>query len=321
MGRMRKILLLLIVVAALGAGGYVALARNSSGSGSSKTEMSTTTTLPSPPSVCSATVCSTWKNPEPWTGKIPSVMTTVFTPFTSAPTVHAYAAWINTSTTDIALYLGYKGPGPTTLARGPQMVPIAGRSQLLAAFNSGFYEADTAAGFFTHNTLYFPMVKGAATLIQYKDGSVDIKAWDGGNRPGTDVLVARQNLSLLINDSLPTKNSSNNALWGATLHGVPAVWRTALGLDAQGNLIYVAAPSQTSHSLAILMSKLQVVRAMQLDINPAWPIFVTYANRGAKGPSLFVPNPNQVSTRFLYSSTKDFFAVFATKIAGKPQPW
>jgi hypothetical protein len=248
-------------------------------------------------------------------------MTTVFTPFTSQPTVHAYAAWINTSTTGIALYPGYKGPGPSTLPRGPQMIPPSGRSRLLAAFNSGFYEADAAAGFFTHHTLYFPMVKGAATLIQYQDGSVDIKAWDGGKRPGTDVLMARQNLSLLINDSLPTKSTSNNALWGATLHGVPAVWRTALGIDAQGNLIYAAAPAQTSHSLALLMSKLHVVRAMQLDINPAWPIFVTYANRGAKGPSLFVPNPNQVSTRFLYSSTKDFFAVFALKSAGEPQPW
>ena len=133
--------------------------------------------------------------------------------------------------------------------------------------------------------------------------------------------MARQNLPLLVNDSLPTKNAANNALWGLTLHGVAAVWRTALGVDAQGSLIYVAAPAQTAQSLALIMSKLHVVRAMELDINPAWPIFVTYANRGAKGPSLFVPNPNQVSTRFLYSSTKDFFAVFSSKSPGEPQPW
>ena len=318
---MRKILLILIVLAALAAAGYVALARHSSASETPTTEMATTTTLPSPPSVCSATSCSTWKNPEPWSGATPSVMTTVFTPFVAQPTVRAYAAWINTSTTNIALYPGYKGPGPSSLPRGPQMVPTAARSRLLATFNSGFYESDAAAGFFTHNTLYFPMVRGAATLIQYKNGSVDIKAWDGGKRPGADVLMARQNLPLLVNDSLPTKNAANNALWGLTLHGVAAVWRTALGVDAQGSLIYVAAPDQTAQSLALIMSKLHVVRAMELDINPAWPIFVTYANRGAKGPSLFVPNPNQVSTRFLYSSTKDFFAVFSSKSPGEPQPW
>jgi len=317
----RKILLILIVLAALAAGGYVALARHSSASETPTTEMATTTTLPSPPSVCSVTSCSTWKNPEPWSGATPSVMTTVFTPFTAQPTVRAYAAWINTSTTNIALYPGYKGPGPSSLPRGPQMVPTAARSRLLATFNSGFYESDAAAGFFTHNTLYFPMVRGTATLIQYKNGSVDIKAWDGGKRPGADVLMARQNLPLLVNDSLPTKSASNNALWGLTLHGAAAVWRTALGIDAQGSLIYVAAPAQTAQSLALIMSKIHVVRAMELDINPAWPIFVTYANRGAKSPSLFVPNPNQISTRFLYSSTKDFFAVFSSKSPGEPQPW
>ena len=318
---MRKILLILIALAALAAGGYVALPRHSSASENPKADVATTTTLPSPASACSATACSTWKNPEPWTGKTPSVMTTVFTPNSAEPTVTAYAAWINTSTTNVALYPGYKGPGPSTLPRGPQMVPLTARSRLLATFNSGFYESDAAAGFFTHHTLYFPMVKGSATLIQYKDGSVDIKAWDGGKSPGANVLMARQNLPLLVNNSVPTQSSSDNAQWGLTLHGVPAVWRTALGIDAQGNLIYAAAPSQTAHSLALLMSKLHVVRAMQLDINPAWPIFVTYADRGAKGPSLFVPNSNQISTRFLYSSTKDFFAVFASKSAGEPQPW
>ncbi len=318
---MRKILLILIVLAALAAGSYVALARHSSASETPNAEMATTTTLPSPPRVCSETTCSTWKNPEPWSGATPSVMTTVFTPFVAQPTVRAYAAWINTTTTNIALYPGYKGPGPSSLPRGPQMVPTAARSRLLATFNSGFYESDAAAGFFTHNTLYFPMVRGAATLIQYKNGSVDIKAWDGGKRPGADVLMARQNLPLLVNYSLPTKSASNNALWGLTLHGAAAVWRTALGVDAQGNLIYVAAPDQTAQSLALIMSKLHVVRAMELDINPAWPIFVTYSNRGAKSPSLFVPNPNQISTRFLYSSTKDFFAVFSSKSPGEPQPW
>lgn len=248
-------------------------------------------------------------------------MTTVFTPLASQPSVLAYVAWINSSATDIALYPGYKGPGPSTLPRGPQMVPVAARSRLLATFNSGFYESDAEAGFFTNNTLYFPMVKGAATLIRYKDGSVDIKAWDGGKNPGANVLMARQNLPLLVDNSLPTSDSSNNALWGLTLHGAPAVWRTALGIDTNGNLLYVAASEQTAHSLALIMSKLKVVRAMELDINPAWPIFVTYANRGASGPSLFVPNSNQVSTRFLYSSTKDFFAVFMSKRAGEPQPW
>jgi hypothetical protein len=48
---------------------------------------------------------------------------------------------------------------------------------------------------------------------------------------------------------------------------------------------------------------------------------VTYAAPGAQGPSLFVPNPNQIPGRFLYSSTKDFFAVFKAARPGEAQPW
>jgi hypothetical protein len=70
-----------------------------------------------------------------------------------------------------------------------------------------------------------------------------------------------------------------------------------------------------------VMVKLHVVRAMQLDINPEWPIFVSYGAAGAQTPSLFVPNPNQVPGRFLYSSTKDFFAVFVSRRPGEAQPW
>jgi hypothetical protein len=83
----------------------------------------------------------------------------------------------------------------------------------------------------------------------------------------------------------------------------------------------VAAPEQTSTSLAQIMVKLHVVRAMQLDINPEWPIFVTYAGRGAVGPALYVANPNQVADRFLYTSTKDFFAVYIRQRPGEAQPW
>jgi hypothetical protein len=242
-------------------------------------------------------------------------------PNPAVPSVAAYAAWIRTSTTDLALYPGYKGPGPSTFNRGPEEVPLDGRPRLLATFNSGFYEADAAAGFFAHGILYYPMVNGLATIVRYTNGTVNITKWTGGPRPGPTVLMARQNLQLLVNNFRATPPSLDNQLWGSTLGGVPAVWRSALGIDTQGDLIYVAAPLQTSASLAQIMVELHVVRAMQLDINPEWPIFATYANRGAVGPTLFVPNPNQVADRFLYTSTKDFFAVYILQRVGEAQPW
>ena len=288
--------------------------------------MVTTTTVATPTSVCvptqaAAPTCAVWTARDVWSGTPASIYTTSFTPFPAQPTVKAYASWIRTSSTDLALYLGYEGPGATTLPRGPEMVPPSSTSRLLATFNSGFYEQDQAAGFYVNHTLYFPMLKGLATVVRYTNGTVNVVSWTGGARPGANVVMARQNLPLLVNNAQPTPAASNNAAWGLTLHGAPAVWRTALGIDVNGNLVYVAVSNVTAAQLAQTMVELHLVRGMELDINPEWPIFVTYAAPGAKSPSLDVPNPNQIPNRFLYSSTKDFFAVYVANRPGEAQPW
>ena len=287
-------------------------------------------TVFSPAPVCHETVssgtkktntsCMKWSVRDTWAGHGPIVAVINFAPQGQSGIV-AYAGWIRTAASVLGLYLGYEGPGVTGLARGPEAVPSSGLSRLLATFNSGFYEKDGAGGFFTNHTLYFPMVKGLATVARYTNGSVGITQWAGGPNPGPSVLMARQNLPLLVSDSVATPATADNFAWGLTLHGAPAVWRSALGIDKNGNLIYAAAPSQTAASMASVMVQLHCVRAMELDINPEWPIFVTYAGPGANGPTLDVPNPNQIPGRFLYTSTKDFFAVFLSRGPGEPQPW
>ena len=264
-------------------------------------------------------ICSHWRRLDPWS-RVPTVYATTFRPDPHGATI-VYATWLRSSASILALYPGYLGPGVTTLARGPEEVPPTARGRLLATFNAGFYEADSAGGFYVNRTLYFPMLRGLATVVRYRTGAVDVVSWAGGPRPGANVVMARQNLTLLVANSRPTAQTANNGAWGLTLHGVPAVWRTALGVDATGNLIYAAAPAQTAASLAQVMVDLHCVRAMELDINPEWPIFVAYARPGAGAPTLIVPNVNQIPNRFLYPSTKDFFAVFQSTTPGEAQPW
>ena len=267
------------------------------------------------------TQCANWSVRDTWAGHGPVVALLTFHPQGQAAGIYAYAGWMRTAATVLGLYLGYEGPGVTTLPRGPEAVPSTGLARLLATFNSGFYEKDGAAGFYTNHTLYFPMVKGLATVVRYTNGTVGITQWAGGPNPGPTVVMARQNLPPLVWNSRPNPATANNYAWGLTLHGVAAVWRSALGIDKNGNLIYAAAPAQTAASMAAVMVQLHCVRAMELDINPEWPIFVTYAGPGARTPTLAVPNPNQIPNRFLYTSTKDFFAVFLSRGPGDPQPW
>lgn len=332
---MRKFATLAVLVILIGVAAYVYGARHvsvaataaaTSSSTTTSTTMVTTTTVATAPEVCSAqsgaaSTCASWTARDLWAGSPAPIYTTSFSPFGSTSSVQAYASWIRTSSTDLALYLGYEGPGATTLPRGPEMVPPTATPRLLATFNSGFYEQDGPAGFYVNHTLYFPMIKGLATVVRYTNGTVDVTSWTGPAHPGPNIVMARQNLPLLIDNARAVPTVSNNAAWGLTLHGAPAVWRTALGVDAQGNLIYAAVSDVTAAQLAQTMLELHVVRAMELDINPEWPIFVTYASPGAKGPSLDVPNPNQIANRFLYSSTKDFFAVFVSSKPGEAQPW
>ena len=328
----RQRLLPLVGVAALG---IIVIAWFSVGSISSPTtttatalKRSTTTTapvyLPAPVSPVVQPALAgegQWTPMDTWTAGPPSVMMTTFRPDAANTGVVAYVSWIRTATTQLALFLGYQGPGATSLNRGPQQVPTVGRQNLLATFNSGFYEADSAEGFYTNGTTYFPMVKGHATVVRYVDGSVDVVDWQGGSTPGPNVVMARQNLQLLVNDGSVSPEASNNSAFGITLGGVPAVWRTGIGIDQQGDLIYATAAAQTSASLAQMFVHLGCVRAMQLDINPAWPIFVTYGGPNAADPALFVPNPQQVPWRFLSSSTKDFFAVYLKTPGAIAQPW
>ena len=83
-------------------------------------------------------------------------------------------------------------------------------------------------------------------------------------------------------------------LWGSTcsatscgqgLPGVEHQWRSGLGITADGALIYAAGPDLAPLQLAQLLIRAGAVRAMELDINPAWPVFASYAPASPDGPA------------------------------------
>jgi hypothetical protein len=261
-----------------------------------------------------------WSNPEPWTGAPPAVLVTSL--ITDPQGDVATIAWFRSHRTQLALYPGTGNPGPTAASRGPEEVPLTARRNLVATFNSGFYEKDGAAGFYVHGTLYHPMLSGLATVVAYASGKIDIIRWTGGRRPGPGIVMARQNLPLLVSGGNVSPHADILSDWGITWHGGLAVWRSAIGVDRNGNLIYAAGPAQTVSSIARVMVHAGAVRAMQLDINPEWPILVTFGRPDAGRPTLATPNPNQIPTRFLYPSLKDFFAIYLRTTPGvQPQPW
>jgi len=237
------------------------------------------------------------------------VLVTVFRPEPDFPRILAYVAWIDTARTQLALYPGRYEP-PSGSPRGPMAVPFGERSRLLATFNSAFKHKDGRGGFAVNGHVYEPLRNGMATLVGYRDGHVDIVAWRGGPTPRSTIVLARQNLPLIVNGGKPNPSLRNDSLWGYTLGNSTMVWRTGIGVDAKGNLIYLAAPDQTAQSLATALAHAGAVRAMELDINAEWPSFMTYRQPGARRAVKLVPNLNQPATRYLVPDDRDFFAVY-----------
>jgi hypothetical protein len=137
-----------------------------------------------------------------------------------------------------------------------------------------------------------------------------VQTWRGGPVAGAQYAFARQSLPLIVDHGRPSRALDNSTRWGYTLGNAVRVWRTAVGVDRNGNLIYAAADLQTVKTMARIMVRLGAVRAMQLDINPEWPTLITYTHRNGLDPVRIVPNYQQPPTRYLVPDDRDFFAVY-----------
>jgi hypothetical protein len=189
-------------------------------------------------------------------------------------------------------------------------VPFGQRWRLLATFNSGFIYRDGSNGDALNGHVNEPLKQGLATVVAYKDGRVNVVGWDGGPAPGPSIAWARQSLPLIINHGRLSPKLNDSTAWGYTLGNAVRVWRTGVGIDRRGNLIYAAADYQTVTTLARILQRAGAIRAMELDINPEWPTLITYRHRGGLLPTRVVPNYQQPPTRYLAPDDRDFFAVY-----------
>ena len=250
-----------------------------------------------------------WHATGQWVRGAPPVLLTTFRSDRVYPRVVAYVAWIDHTRTQLALYPGrYEPPGASP--RGPMEVPESQRYRLLATFNSGFTYGDGHGGFAVDGQTVKPLQDGIGTVVAYRDGHVDVITWHGGSTVPPWLVLARQNLPLIVDRGRVNPSLDNSSRWGDTLGQAVRVWRSAVGIDRHGNLIYAAADLQTARTLASLLIHAGAVRAIELDINPEWPSFNVYSSPGAVGPVKLVPNYQQAATRYLVPDDRDFFAVY-----------
>jgi hypothetical protein len=184
---------------------------------------------------------------------------------------------------------------------------------LVAAFNGGFRLSTGAGGFMSYGRVAVPLTDGLGSIVTYTNGVSDIGAWHRGvPAAGRQVASVRQNLPLLIDHGSAAPNLGCLSCWGATLGGVVDPARSALGITADGRLVWAGGEHLTAGDLAQALLGAGVVRAVELDINPEWVAGYVYGHRGGVGPPApvpVVPGQNGVPGQFLAPYSRDFFTI------------
>ena len=225
------------------------------------------------------------------------------------------AAWMDKARLRGVLYNGIQLPGGGPWAHPAEVAPND-YPGLVAGFNSGFKLDSSLGGYYTEGKLVRPLQVGRASLVIFTDGSMTVGVWGRDVGMGPNVATVRQNLNLLVDGgrNLAASDPNDTQKWGATLGGKVYVWRSGVGIDAQGNLIYVGGPALNIGTLAAVLIRAGAVRAMELDINTSWVSYFTYTGGDASGPiqgTRLLPDMERPPDRYLSGNSRDFIALFA----------
>ena len=245
----------------------------------------------------------------------PVVQSALLRPDTTYTAFPVGIAWMKQSALTFSLHPGFQEPGGSWGI--PPTIPDNQRLGLVASYNGGFKvsNGDAHGGFYLDGRTVGTLRTGAASEVFYRNGSIKVGAWNEDVRMTPDVVGVRQCLVPLVSHGQVTDDvySGGTETWGLTDQGMPLVPRSGVGVDRQGNLIYVGGRVLSVRSLATVLQRAGAVNAMMLDINLSWPSFISY--NGAKNPKDPVPS-NLVNFvrgpyRYYDDSSRDFVAVYA----------
>jgi hypothetical protein len=291
---------------------------------------SSTTTVPSGPAHLAAPAAivpfaspptageGQWHPIGPTVDGIPTMYAAYLRPNAVNTSLVTGVAWMDTKLLEPTLYAGsmIPSPGPTWANQAP--IAGAALTTLAAAFNSGFRMPDSNGGFYLNGVTSagYPLRNGAASFVIMKDGSSTVGVWGRDVSMSPEVEAVRQNLDLIVDNGAPVAGlpANDNYQWGATLGGKVQVWRSGLGVTADGALVYVGGSGLSIVDLANLLTRAGAVRAMEMDINTAWVNFFSFDQpagqpaSGATGTKLTYDESND-PYRYFSPSSRDFITM------------
>jgi hypothetical protein len=243
----------------------------------------------------------------------PLVQGTYVRPDSEHTSYEAAVAWISGKYSRFQLHPGFREPGETFDV--PPTIPEGQRTDLVATWNGGFRITDggSRGGFYLDGKTAGELRDGAASEVFYRDGSIKIGVWGRDASMTPDVVGVRQCLELMVDGGAVVPDIDDDSKWGVTDQSRMYVPRSGVGVTDQGDIIMVVGQALSARSLAELMQRAGAVRAMPLDMNRAWPSFMSYD--GSHQPAN--PTPTNIldfedpPDRYYVQATRDFVAVYA----------
>jgi hypothetical protein len=259
-----------------------------------------------------------WQPYGDFVGGHPAMQVTYLRPDTIHGSLLAAVVRIDQTKASLQLVPGTVEPGGSW----PASTQLTDRTRplLLAAFNSGFRMADSKGGFAVGGQTNGTMRNGAATVAIGSDGTITIGAWGRDISAANHPVALRQNLDLIVDGGNLVDGLDSNVgnRWGRTVGNALYVWRSGIGIDAHGRVLYVASKGLTVKTLAALLQRAGAVRAMELDINYSWVSFNSFHHNpdGSLTGTKLLSNMKKSANRYLSNDARDHFLVIARSPLG-----
>lgn len=240
----------------------------------------------------------------------PTSYTSFFQPDPTHASIVAGVAWIRAGATTGHLVAGTTQPGGGGWPSHAQ-VPTTAVPNLVAVFNSGFKMSDTAGGYYSHGRTAKPLRNGQASLVINDHGAITIGQWGRDVAMNPHIAAVRQNLALIVDGGHPASGLAvnTNQRWGSAANQLQYTWRSGIGTDAAGNLIYVAADMMNLQTLAAALLDAGAVTGMQLDIHTGMAFYSSWTPPTATAgpqPRKLLPTMPSAPDRYLTPDQRDF---------------
>jgi len=258
----------------------------------------------------------------------PLVYKTFYRPSVDFPNAVVYMMVIDMSMTSIRYYVGSQEPAAS---KGNSEVEQDIRAKILAVTNAMWMQRHSkGAGAIFRGKVLYPMINGMASLIVYKDGSIDVREWTP-DIPTELVQDARQLRHLIVKDGMVVQavlrkgrlEDSEIGLGfllgggGRDMDGKHAWFvahRSAFGIRKDGNLVFAIGHHIGSKDVAKALVLAGCERGLHGDANPDNIVANLYIRdifgNMVRKVKLSPEQANYTLNRYDDSYSKDFFAFF-----------